>query len=60
LEDSGIDGRIILKLIFRTWYEGRGGGHGQARSGSGWGQVAESFDCGNELSGSVKCRDFLD
>jgi hypothetical protein len=31
LEDSGVDGRIILKWIF----ERLGGGHGLDRSGSG-------------------------
>ena len=31
LEDPGVDGRIILRCIFRKWY----GGHGLDRSGSG-------------------------
>ena len=31
LEDSGVDGRIILKRILQTW----NGGHGLGRSGSG-------------------------
>jgi hypothetical protein len=35
-------------------------GHGLARSGSGYGQVADSCGYGNELSGSVKCGEFLD
>jgi hypothetical protein len=30
------------------------GGHGMERSGSGEGQVAGSFECGNEPSGSIK------
>ena len=36
------------------------GGHGMDRSGLGEGQVASSFECGNELSGSIKCRKFLE
>ena len=28
--------------------------------GSGWGQVAGICECGNELSGSIKCGEFLD
>jgi hypothetical protein len=28
--------------------------------GSGYGQVAGTCDCGNELSGSIKCGEFLD
>ena len=29
-------------------------------TGSGQGQVAGTCECGNELSGSIKCREFLD
>ena len=29
-------------------------------SGSRLGQVASTCDCGNELSGSIKCGEFLD
>jgi len=39
LKDSGIDGRIILKWIFRKWDKG----HGLDWSGS----VAASCECGN-------------
>ena len=56
LEDPGVDGRIILRWIFRKWV----GGHGLERSGSGYGQVAGTCECANEPSGSVKCREFLD
>jgi hypothetical protein len=28
--------------------------------GSGYGQVAGTCECGNELTGSVKCGEFLD
>ena len=35
-------------------------GHRLNRSGSGWGQVAGTYDCGNEPWGSIKCMKFLD
>jgi len=35
-------------------------GYGLGRAGSGKGQVAGICECGNELSGSIKCGDFLD
>jgi hypothetical protein len=44
------DGRIILRRIFEKW----NGKHGLDRSCSGEGQVAGSFECGNEPSGSIK------
>ena len=28
--------------------------------GSGYGEVAGTCECGNELSGSIKCEEFLD
>jgi hypothetical protein len=56
LEDPGVDGRIILRLIFRKWMWG----YGMDRSGSRQGQVAGNCECGNEPSGSIKCREFLD
>jgi len=43
LGDPGVDGRIILKWIFRKY--------GLDRPGSGWGQVAGTCECGNETSG---------
>ena len=36
------------------------GGHGLDLSGSGEGQVAGSFECGDEPSGSIKCGEFFD
>ena len=37
-----------------------GCGLGLDRAGSGQGQVADTCDCGNEPSGSIKCGAFLD
>jgi hypothetical protein len=56
LEGPGIDGRIILRWIFRKLDVG-------AWTGSIWlriGQVAGTCDCGNERSGSIKCGKFFD
>jgi len=50
LEYPGVDGRIILRWIFRKWDVGLG----MDRSGSGQGQVAGTCECGNEPSGSIK------
>jgi len=35
-------------------------GCGLDRAGSGYGHVAGTCECGNELSGSIKCGEFLD
>ena len=35
-------------------------GHGLDQCGSEQGQVAGTCECGNELSGSIKCGEFLD
>jgi hypothetical protein len=56
LEDTGVDGRIILKWIFRNW----GGRSGLDCSGSEWEGVVGSCECGNEPSGFKKCGKFLD
>ena len=56
LEHPGVDGRIILRWIFRNWDVGVG----LHRSGSGLGHVAEICECGNEPSGSIKFGEFLD
>jgi hypothetical protein len=56
LGDPGIAGRIILRCTVKTW----GGGHGQDRSGSGYGQVAGACDCGSERSDSITCGAFID
>jgi len=59
LGDPSVDGRIILRWIFRKWGMGVWG-YGLDRAGSGWGKVAGNRDCGNELSDSIKCREILD
>ena len=56
LKDLGVGGRTILKWIF----EKSDGEHRLSRSGSGQEQVADSCECGNEPSGSIKCGEFLD
>jgi hypothetical protein len=55
-EDLGVDGRIILERIM----ENRVGEYGLDSSGSGCGPVAGCCEHGNEPSGSVKGREFLD
>ena len=56
VENPGVYGRKILRRILRNW-DVR---HKLDRSGTGYGQVACSCECDNELSGSIKCREFLD
>jgi hypothetical protein len=55
LEDPGIDG-IMLKWIFERLDRG----HGLDQSGPGQGQGAGCFEYGDELSGSIKCGEFLE
>jgi len=57
LGDPSVDGRIILRWIFRKWGVW---GYGRDRAASGYGQVAGICECGNEPSGSIKCGEFLD
>ena len=47
---------MILKWILEKW----NGEHGLERSVSGQGHVTGCCECGNEPSGSIKCRKFLD
>jgi len=56
LEDLGVDGRIILKCIFKKW-DGR---HGLDCSGKGEGEMAGVRECCNGLSGFIKFGEFLD
>jgi len=56
LEDLGVDGRIILRWIFRK----RGV---RAWTGFNWLRIwtgGGSCECGNERTGSIKCGEFLD
>jgi hypothetical protein len=52
LEDPDIDGRIILRWIFRKWDV-------WAWTGSIWLRIVTG-ECSNEPAGSTKCREFLD
>jgi hypothetical protein len=54
LEDPGFDERIILRWIFWKWNVRVCTGSIWLRMGTG------SCKRGNELSGSIKCRKFLD
>jgi len=56
LGHPGLDKRIIVGWICRKWEIG----YGVYRAGSRQGQVAGSFEWGNEHSGSTKCGEFLD
>jgi hypothetical protein len=51
LGDQGVDGRIILRWIFRKWDVGAWTGLICLRRGS--------CACGNELSSFIKCEEFL-
>jgi hypothetical protein len=56
LGDQGVDGRIILRWIFRKWDMG-------VCTGSMWlriGTVGGHFVHGNETSGSMKRGEFFD
>ena len=56
LEDTDIEGRIILRWIFRKWDVG-------AWTGSIWLRIETCgghCECGNEPSCSIKCGEFLD
>jgi hypothetical protein len=55
LEDQGVDGRLILKIILKKLRWGRG----MDLSSSGNGDLTGSCECGNEPSGSIKCGGFL-
>jgi hypothetical protein len=50
--DPGLDGRIILRWIFRKWDV-------VVWTGLGWLRI-ETCECGNEPYGSIKCGEFID
>jgi len=54
LEGPGVDGRIILRWIFRKWDVGAWTESIWLKIGTGGGHL-----CGNEPSGSIKCGEFL-
>jgi hypothetical protein len=54
LEDLGIDGRMILKWIFKKC-------DGEAWTGSNWPRMwTGGCECGNEPLGTIKCGEFRD
>jgi hypothetical protein len=55
LEGPGIDMRVILKWIFKKWDRS----HELDCAGSRQGHVVCCCECGNELTGSIKCGEFL-
>ena len=54
LGQPGVDGRIILRWIFRK----RDVGYGLDRSGLEEGQVVGTSECCNDPSDSIKCGEF--
>jgi hypothetical protein len=52
--DLDLDGRIILRPVFRKWDVG-------VWSRLSWPRIetGETCECGNEPSGSIKCGEFL-
>jgi len=56
LEDPGVDGKVILRWIFRKWDVGVWTESSCLRIGTGGG----TCECGNEPLGSIKCGEFLD
>ena len=54
--DPSVDGRIILRRLFKNWDVG-------VRTGSRWLRIATgvgTFEFGNDLSGYTKYGEFLD
>jgi hypothetical protein len=54
--DPGVDGRIILRWIFRKW----GVGVWTTLSWIRIQKVAGTCECGNEPLGSINCGEFVD
>jgi hypothetical protein len=55
LKDLGIGGKIILEWILNSL-----GGCGLNSSGSGWGEMADCCEHGNEPLCFIKGREFLE
>jgi hypothetical protein len=55
-EERGVEGRIILRWIFRKWDVWVWIGSSWLRIGIGGG----TCECGNESLGFIKCGEFLD
>jgi hypothetical protein len=55
-DDPDLDGKIILKLIFKKLC----GGHGLDLSGSQNGDMCRAVECSNGHSGFMKFWEFLD
>jgi hypothetical protein len=53
LEDLGMDGRVILKWIFKKW-------DGETWTRLLWLRIGQALVSHNDLSGSIKCGEFLD
>jgi hypothetical protein len=56
LRDPSLDGRLILRWIFRKWNVEYMDQIELAQDRDRW----RACECGNELSGSIKCGEFLD
>jgi hypothetical protein len=56
LEDPDVDGKIILRWVFRKWDVGTWTGLIWLKIGTGGG----TCECGEKPSGPIKCGEFLD
>jgi hypothetical protein len=56
LGERGVDGRMILRCIFRKWGTGLWTGLSWRKIGTG----GEHFEFGNVPAGSIKCEEFFD
>ena len=59
LEDPGVDVRIILKWIYEKW-DGSGAGMDWIDLPTDKDRWRGCCECGNEPSGCIKCREFLE
>jgi hypothetical protein len=55
--DTGVDGGITLRWIFRKWDVGVWNGLGRLGIDRGGGNLCK---CSNDPSGSIKCEEFFD